>query len=400
MVRWRITLLLLGLLLILAAPTLAHGFTFNSDGLWRAEYYNNPTLSGNPVVTQDVSRVAFDWGLWRPADGVPVDNFSARFTTSRYFDAGVYRMTVLVDDAVRLFVDGNKLLDTFDNPQPGTQYSLDVTLVAGTHSIQLDYLERTHTAYIFFDWARIETGGPALPVLETSSPNNASSWSTTYYSSTDLSGTPVRTVTDRQPTRDFGLGAPIAEMAEDNFSVRWESVQGLPAGTYQVRVRAADGVRVYLNGGQIINAWPSDPNAVYAATFNLNQGDHRFVVEFFKQGGGESYIYYNLVRLSGVIYQPYASFASGVPAQPGIPTGLAPTGFRVTAADRLNIRRGPGISFDRIGQMPFQGQASVLGRDAASNWWLIDYGGLVGWVSARFGRIEPGANIGAIPVVQ
>lgn len=401
MLRFSVRLFVVVLLMALAAPVAAHDQPFFSDGVWRAEYYNNPTLSGNPVVTQDVTRVAFDWGLWRPADGLPVDNFSARFTTSRYFRGGTYRMSALVDDAVRVLVDGNKMIDTWGAPQPGTQYTFDVFLTEGTHSVQIDYLEKTDTAYIYFDWVRLEDGlpGPPLPVLETSSPNNASSWSTTYYSNTDLSGSPVRTVTDRQPTRNFGLGAPIAEMQPDNFSVRWESVQGLSAGVYQIRVRADDGVRVTVNGNQVINAWPADPNATYAATFNLTGGDHRFVVEFFEREG-TAFLYYNLIRMSGVVYQAHPATATGVPAGVTAPPAAQATGYRITAADRLNIRSGPGVNFDRVGQMPFQAQANVVGRNASNTWWLVDYNGLVGWVIASFGRIEPGAVVGNIPIVQ
>jgi hypothetical protein len=48
--------------------------------------------------------------------------------------------------------------------------------------------------------------------------------------------------------------------------------------------------------------------------------------------------------------------------------------------------------------MPFEAQAAVLARDASNIWWMIDYNGVVGWVSQRIGRIEPGANINSIPV--
>ncbi|MBZ0301077.1 MAG: SH3 domain-containing protein, partial [Anaerolineae bacterium] len=75
-----------------------------------------------------------------------------------------------------------------------------------------------------------------------------------------------------------------------------------------------------------------------------------------------------------------------------------PTGYQITAADSLNIRRGPGTSFAVVGKMLFEAQADVLGRDASSVWWQIDYQGVVGWVSARYGRIQPDANINRIPV--
>lgn len=75
---------------------------------WAAEYYANKTLSGSPALTRTDPDVAFDWGNGSPGAGIPVDNFSARWTRALTFQDGVYQFTTNSDDGTRVFVDGTK----------------------------------------------------------------------------------------------------------------------------------------------------------------------------------------------------------------------------------------------------------------------------------------------------
>ena len=64
-------------------------------------------------------------------DGVPADNFSARWTKSLTLDeAGTYKFTVTGDDGVRLYVDGQKVLDKWI-VQGATTYTVTRQLTAG-----------------------------------------------------------------------------------------------------------------------------------------------------------------------------------------------------------------------------------------------------------------------------
>ena len=46
---------------------------------WRAYYFDNPYLLGNPVVERNESNIALNWGTGAPAPGIPADGWSARF---------------------------------------------------------------------------------------------------------------------------------------------------------------------------------------------------------------------------------------------------------------------------------------------------------------------------------
>ena len=391
-------------LLVTAIPAAAQ------DGVvWKAEYFDNPYLIGRLVTTRPESHINFDWGLSSPDRRVPDDNFSARFTADVYFPAGNYRFSVLADDRVRVSVAFQPIIDTFERPQPGTQLSADVPLPEGVHHLQIDYREDVSEAYLSFSWARIDPGSdaPQLPVLLTSAPLvNPNPWEAAYYANPTLSEPFQFKRTEPQgPARGFSTNPPREDLPADNFSVRWESIQPLAAGTYQIRVRADDGVRVYIDGNRVIDQWHTATGQIYTHTFTVEQGNYRFTVEHY-DATGNAFVDYNLVLLSGQSYDglytlPGSGASAPAAAAPAaqIPANAQPTGYLVTAADNVNLRGGPGRNFAVVGKLPFEAQAAVLGRDASLIWWLVDYNGTVGWVSARFGRIQPDANINQIPVV-
>lgn len=80
----------------------------------------------------------------------------------------------------------------------------------------------------------------------------------------------------------------------------------------------------------------------------------------------------------------------------------APASFTVTGAT-LNVRSGPGTSYNTLGQIR-QGQTfPITGKNSAGNWWQFDYNGRAGWVSGQLVRVtgaesvQVAANIPAPP---
>ncbi|MDH4135837.1 MAG: PA14 domain-containing protein, partial [Anaerolineae bacterium] len=104
---------------------------------WRGEYYNNSNLSGAPVLVRNDVSVNFDWGAGSPGLGVPADNFSARWSRGLHFPAGNYRFHVRVDDGVRLWIDGNLVIDQWHDSS--TTYTADVNLTDGLHHLKMEY---------------------------------------------------------------------------------------------------------------------------------------------------------------------------------------------------------------------------------------------------------------------
>jgi hypothetical protein len=132
---------------------------------WKGEYYNNITLSGNPMMIRDdaASSLNFDFGFGGPgaACGLGVDNFSARWTRTVNFAASTYRFSVTGDDGVRLYVDGQLKIDKWFS-QAATTYTADVALTAGPHQVKLEYFESGGAGVAFLSWADV-TGVNCLP---------------------------------------------------------------------------------------------------------------------------------------------------------------------------------------------------------------------------------------------
>ena len=134
---------------------------------WRGEYFSNPDLLGQPVLVRNDIQIAFNWGYGSPAPGIPADNFSARWTRQLYFEQGVYRFTVRVDDGARLWIDGTLVLNAWQD-NPGSDFVVEQGLSTGWHNLQVDYYEHTGQALIFFNWSPV--GPTSTPIPPTATP--------------------------------------------------------------------------------------------------------------------------------------------------------------------------------------------------------------------------------------
>jgi hypothetical protein len=102
--------------------------------------------------------------------------------------------------------------------------------------------------------------------------------------------TVVATRTDPTVNFDWGSGAPgPSGIGVDNFSVRWTGSVVPPAtGNYVFYARADDGVRLWINGALVVNAWIDQGATEYASgSIALTQGVPASIkLEYFEHGGG------------------------------------------------------------------------------------------------------------------
>ncbi len=105
------------------------------------QYFNNRNLEGVPTMERRDSAIAFDWGSGPPADGIDSDNFSVRWTATREFEAGLWRFHVRVDDGVRLWVDGELVIEQWHEQSP-KEYVASKVLSEGPHDLKIEYYER------------------------------------------------------------------------------------------------------------------------------------------------------------------------------------------------------------------------------------------------------------------
>ena len=116
---------------------------------WQGEYWANATQNGAPALVRNDQQIDFDWDSAGPGGGLPVDNFSARWTRTVNFPAGTYLLYVKVDDGMRLTIDTQLYRDEWHAHDASTTYAVRVYL-NGNHTIVLDYYEGAGLAQAHF----------------------------------------------------------------------------------------------------------------------------------------------------------------------------------------------------------------------------------------------------------
>lgn len=127
--------------------------------LFIGEVFGNITLNGAPIATRQDPFIDFDWGEMAPQSGVGADNFSIRWTAT--VQAGfteTYTFVTESDDGVRLYVDGNLIIDNF-TPHGVTRDTATMMLTAGQIlDVRLEYFDSGFDAVIRLLWS-----SPSLP---------------------------------------------------------------------------------------------------------------------------------------------------------------------------------------------------------------------------------------------
>jgi beta-glucosidase len=119
----------------------------------RGEYFDNNTLTGQPVFVRRDGQVNFGWTLNSPGRGVPFDWYSVRWTGIITAPAsGLTQLGVEGNDGYRLFLDDRPLIDNWQKRSYGSRMP-SVHLVAGSrHRIRLEYFESTGNARLKLIW--------------------------------------------------------------------------------------------------------------------------------------------------------------------------------------------------------------------------------------------------------
>jgi len=147
----------------------------------KAEYFNNRNLTGEPVVTRIDPQIDFNWsngdvpGENSPDASIGVDEFSARWSGELEVDiTDTYTFTINANNGFRLFLDGEKIIDYWDNPTTDSRRSDPIDLMGGTnHSIRMEYYEGTDTAIAQLSWTNTVRQEQIIPQAALSLPVKA-----------------------------------------------------------------------------------------------------------------------------------------------------------------------------------------------------------------------------------
>ncbi|MES1258526.1 MAG: PA14 domain-containing protein, partial [Acidobacteriota bacterium] len=162
-----------------------------ATGAWTACYYGNTSLSGNTILVRTDNQINFDYLSFPPDNSVPSRNFSVRWQGNFLLNPGTYTFTVLTGDGIRLSIDGQLILNNWQDRFP-TVYTVTQAVSAGTHLIEVDHYEVSGGDVAQISWKNTSVA-PNAPLISsfTATPSNATAGQTVTLSWTVSGATSV-----------------------------------------------------------------------------------------------------------------------------------------------------------------------------------------------------------------
>ena len=321
---------------------------------WNAEFYNCKDLDCDEEYDIDYEDgINFDWdGKPEDDDGdeledMEEDDFSVQFDTEEDFDEGLYEFIVTAKDGVRVYINGDLVLDEWDDRDDDETFEFTYNVGSDQElDLRVEFYNDEDEAVIQFEWFR---EGDAT---------------------SDDTGT-ADTVATAGPSP-----TPIP-----------------PAQASVVRVNGlAIRTGPYL-GATLVGV--ARPNVIYDV---LAKNDSEGV-----------YTWYLLTREGGITgwssgrYLELTVDPSGIPSQSSIfddIDGQPDRGVIGTPRAVMNFRVRPSTRVGTLGQIGWGEQVQIIGRTirGGENYWLHvrRSDGTVGWIYAPFVTIS-GNSIDAVP---
>jgi hypothetical protein len=238
---------------------------------WRGEYFTNRKLEGDPALVRNDKNIDFNWQSKAPASGLPVNDFSVRWTREVKFDAAIYRFSVEADDGVRLWVDDRMVIDLWKDSERNLG-SVDLALTKGNHDLKLEYYEHSGNALAYLGWEKIDR-------------DTYSDWLGKYWFNRDRDSAWALVRSETAIDFDWGSGSPAPGIQNDNFSARWQREVKFDPGLYRFSAFSDDGMLFYLDGKLAIDEWhASGGSETYSVEYEL-EGRHDLELVYYEATG-------------------------------------------------------------------------------------------------------------------
>jgi hypothetical protein len=159
-----------------------------------------------------------------------------------------------------------------------TEFSYVADLGEGNHTIKMEYVEYGGDALASLRWAS---------VLDQPTDTYRSEYWNMPAGVNTIPATSAELARDENDVNnDWGEGSPGAGIGANRFAARWTRTLSLAPGDYEFAVTADDGVRLYVDGVQVIDKWIDQAPTTYRATLPLDGGPHKIVMECHRGGCG------------------------------------------------------------------------------------------------------------------
>ncbi len=137
----------------------------NGTGLQGAYYSNQlKTFNGPATLVRIDTNINFNWGNGAPAAGITVDDFTVRWTGSvqpQFNEA--YTFYTTTDDGVRLWVNGQLIVDEWIDQAPTTFQGTIPLKAQQLYNIRMEYYENGGGAVAQLAWSSPSTAQAIIP---------------------------------------------------------------------------------------------------------------------------------------------------------------------------------------------------------------------------------------------
>ncbi len=343
----RARIILLALLLCFPLTAQAQ----DSGSAWILTFFNSPDFT-TVVATSSVGELALDFRAGDAPAAVNVEQFSMRAQTQPRLTAGTYRFNASADDAMRLYVDGELLIDGIGAGGGGG--TATTFLDSGLHTLSVEY---------------VQTGGPATLSLSYQLEGG------------EIADAPVPGL----PGEAVGQGQV--------FNVEGLSVRSGP----------------YLGASRLEIIEPGVEFPVYAR--NTEEGEFTWYLvqvqdfidvvdditgETIRQPVGEPTVGWTSGRYF-LINVPEAQVP--VLSTPFESPNLAPTGTTGVTTSNLRLRQLPSYRTPTLATLEWGASLEILGLTQQANqphWYFVRTEGRTGWVYAPYVNVI--GSLEAVPL--
>jgi endoglucanase len=130
----------------------------------KADYFDNIDFT-NLKLTRTDTALNFNWGTGSPAAAIAADTFSVRWTGQILTQAaGEYTFYTTADDGIRLFVNGQQIINNYVDQAPTTKTG-KITLAANQkYDIRVEYYERGGGALAKLEWSAGAIARQVIPM--------------------------------------------------------------------------------------------------------------------------------------------------------------------------------------------------------------------------------------------
>lgn len=124
---------------------------------FRAEYFDNQELVGEPKVVRIERDLKFDWSTAMDVEGISRDRFSARWSgVLRPATSGEYLFVLGADDGYRLYVDGKLVIDNWTSHIFNAMSYRCPLEVGREYEVRIEYFQNTGGAGLDFAYCAVE----------------------------------------------------------------------------------------------------------------------------------------------------------------------------------------------------------------------------------------------------